>query len=68
MEGRKAARLPEEYRESLVTDLRADQVTAFMLASTVWDYRQPRSTFEDLKATGNLALLGDMGLRIECVR
>ena len=36
-----------------------------MLASTVWDYRQPRSTFEDLKATGNLALLGDMGLRIE---
>jgi hypothetical protein len=40
-------------------------VTAFMLASTVWDYRQPRSTFEDLKATGNLALLGEMGLRID---
>ena len=103
-EGRKAARLSEEYRASLLADLSADQVTAekralyfetaqaygtqalahldsptrqvsteeaaalvtaFMLASTVWDYRQPRSTFEDLKATGNLALLGDMGLRIE---
>jgi hypothetical protein len=103
-EGRKAARLSDEYRASLIADLTADQVTAekrmlyfetaqaygrkalayldsptrqvsteeaadlvtaFMLASTVWDYRQPRSTFEDLKATGNLALLGDMGLRIE---
>jgi len=103
-ENRKAARLSDEYRASLVADLTADQVTAekrtayfevaqaygtqalayldsptprlstedaaalvtaFMLASTVWDYRQPRSTFEDLKATGNLALLGEMGLRID---
>jgi hypothetical protein len=103
-EGRKSARLSDEYRSSLIADLTADAVTAgkrtayfetaqvygtqalayldsptpqvsadeaaalvtaFMLASTVWDYRQPRSTFEDLKATGNLALLGNMGLRIE---
>ncbi len=57
------------YLDSPPPDVSAEQaaalVTAFMLASTVWDYRQPRSTFEDLKATGNLALLGDMSLRIE---
>jgi hypothetical protein len=42
----------------------SDLVTAFMLASTVWEYRQSRSTFEDLKATGNIALIGSMPLRV----
>jgi hypothetical protein len=36
-----------------------------MLASSVWDYRQPRATFDDLKATGNLALIGGLDLRVE---
>jgi hypothetical protein len=42
-------------------------VTAFMIASSVWEYRQPRPTYEDLKATGNLPLLGDTALRVQLV-
>ncbi len=41
--------------------------TAFMIASSVWEYRQPRPTYEDLKATGNLPLLGDTALRVQLV-
>lgn len=42
-------------------------VTAFMIASSLWEYRQPRPTYEDLKATGNLFLLGDTALRVQLV-
>jgi hypothetical protein len=38
---------------------------ALQLASNAWEYRQPRATYDDLRATGNLPLLGDMALRIE---
>lgn len=42
-------------------------VTAFMIASSVWEYRQPRPTYEDLKSTGNLPLLGGTALRVRLV-
>ena len=56
-------------RPTPVTDVgeASRRVTAFMIASSVWEYRQPRPTYEDLKATGNLPLLGDTALRVQLV-
>jgi hypothetical protein len=105
-EDRKLGRQAQEYRESLASDLAADEdtmrahadyfrvvesygrvaleflerpvpvtdaqeaarlITAFMVASSVWEYRQPRPTYEDMKSTGNLPLLGDTALRVQLV-
>jgi len=42
----------------------AQLVTALMIASSLWEYRQARPTYEDLKSTGNLPLLGSTALRV----
>ena len=42
----------------------AQLVTALMIASSLWEYRHARPTYEDLKSTGNLPLLGSTALRI----
>ena len=39
-------------------------VTAMMIASSLWEYRHARPTYEDLKSTGNLPLLGSTALRV----
>ena len=39
-------------------------VTALMIASSLWEYRHARPTYEDLKSTGNLPLLGSTALRV----
>ncbi len=39
-------------------------VTALMIASSLWEYRHARPTYEDLKSTGNLPLLGGTALRV----
>ncbi|NJD31119.1 MAG: hypothetical protein FIB04_04470 [Gammaproteobacteria bacterium] len=63
--GRKALAYFERPPTGILPADASAMVTAFMLASSVWEYRQPRATFDDLKATGNLALIGGLQLRVE---
>ena len=49
------------------TQTAAELVTALMIASSLWEYRQARPTYDDLKSTGNLPLLGSTALRVRLV-
>lgn len=40
-------------------------VTAFMLASCIWEFGKSSATFDDLKSTGNFPLIGSLPLRVE---
>ncbi|MFO1394080.1 MAG: hypothetical protein U1F09_10000 [Steroidobacteraceae bacterium] len=65
--GRQALDLLERPRKVTDPSEAAQLVTAFMIASSVWEYRQPRPTYDDLKSTGNLPLLGDTAFRVSLI-